>query len=139
MKDGFIHTLGRLVGAIIGFVAARAWSLGFGGFLSLFMPIGIARLVAFIIIFVIIARLVGIVFKLADGAFRILSIIPFLKSINSILGAVMGLIEGVIIIGGIIYLILAYLIEPHLVIWIHSSVVAQWIEVAFKALLGFLL
>jgi len=139
LKDGFVHSLGRLVGAVIGFVAARAWSLPVGSVLALFMPVGIARLIAFIFIFLLITQLVGFAFKLVDGLFKIVSFIPFLKSINSLLGAIAGLVEGVIIIGGVIFLIHGYLLEPHLVAWTNSSIVAQNIEKVFKLLLAVLL
>ena len=87
----------------------------------------------------IITRLVGFAFKLADGAFRILSILPFLKSINSLLGSVLGLVEGFILMGGVIYLILTFSLEPNLVHWLTISSVAPWIEHAFQLLLGILL
>lgn len=138
-KDGFVHTLGRLVGAVIGFVAARAWSLKAAPVLSVFLPSGWARLVAFIIIFIVITRLVGFVFKLADGAFRILSILPFLKSINSLIGGVLGLVEGFIIIGGAIYLILTFNLEPNLVAWLKGSSVTPYVQKVFQTLLGILL
>lgn len=139
IKDGLVHTIGRLVGAVIGFVIARSWSLGLSGIFSIFLPVGTARLVAFVLIFLVVTRLVGFGFKLVDGVFKILSVIPFLKSINSILGAIAGLAEGIILIGGIIFVIKTYFLEPHLVAWVTSSVVAQWIEKIFKVLLGVLL
>ena len=139
MKDGFVHTFGRLVGAIIGFVAARAWSVYLVGIFGLFMPSGVARLVAFIVIFVLITRLVGFVFTLIDGVFKIVSILPFLKSINSLLGAILGLFEGVILVGGAIYLILTFALEPNLVHWLTVSSIAPWIVKVFQTLLGILL
>lgn len=139
MKDGLVQTIGRMVGAVIGFVVARAWYTGFATILGIFMPDGIAKLVAFGIIFIAITRLVGLAFKLVDGLFKIISFIPFLKSINSLLGAIAGFAEGIIIIGGLIFLVKMYLLEPHLVAWINESIVAQWIASAFKLLLGVLL
>lgn len=139
IKDGLVHTIGRLVGAVIGFVIARSWSLGLSGIFAIFLPVGTARLIAFVLIFVIITRLVGFGFKLVDGVFKILSVIPFLKSINSILGAIAGLVEGIILIGGVIFVIKSYFLEPHLVAWVSSSIVAQWIEKVFKILLAVLL
>ena len=118
MKDGFVHTFGRLVGSIIGFVAARAWYVKIAGFLGLAMPTGWASVVAFIVIFAVITRLVGFLFTLIDGVFRIVSILPFLKSINSLLGAILGFVEGIILLGGAIYLILTFSLEPTLVYWL---------------------
>jgi len=138
-KDGFVHSLGRLIGAIIGFVAARAWAIKLVGFFGVFMPAGWAHLVAFLLIFIVITRLVGFVFKLADGVFEIISILPFLKSINRLLGAILGFVEGFILLGGAIFLILTLKLEPNLVKWLSASGVALWIEKAFHAILGILL
>jgi uncharacterized membrane protein required for colicin V production len=139
MKDGFVHTLGRVVGAVLGFVAAKAWYIGWSGILGAFLPTGWAKVLTFIIIYIVISRLVGIAFKLIDGAFRILSILPFLKSINSLLGLILGFFEGVLILGGIIYLVLTYPLIPALTQLLIPSVVAHWILSAFHIFLGILL
>lgn len=138
-KDGFVHTFGRFVGAILGFIAARAWSFKISGALALFMPVGWARLAAFLVIFLLITRLVGFVFKLVDGAFRILSIIPFLKPINSLLGGILGFVEGIILTGGAIWLIKTYVLIPQLITWLATSTVARWIDGTFHIVLGVLL
>ncbi len=139
MKDGFVHTFGRLVGSVIGFIAARAWYLKIAGFVGLLAPSGWANVIAFILIFAIITRLVGFIFTLIDGVFKIVSILPFLKSINSLLGAILGLVEGIILVGGVIYLVLMFKLEPTLVHWLSLSTVAPWIQKAFQTLLGILL
>ena len=139
LKDGFVHTLGRLLGAILGFLAARAWSIYFVGFLGIFMSAGWARLVAFIIIFIVITRLAGLLFKLVDGVFTIIKILPFLKSIDKLLGAILGFFEGLIILGGIIYLVLTFHLSPTLTNWFAGSHVAVWVEGVFHIILGMLL
>lgn len=135
LKDGFIHTLGRLVGSIAGFVIARSWSITVGSFLAVFLPTGWARFIAFLIIFIVITRLVGFLFTLADGAFKILSFIPFLKTINNFLGALLGIVEGVIMLGGSIWLIIQFNLFPVLVGWLQQSFVAGLIEKIFNFLL----
>ncbi|MFA5185488.1 MAG: CvpA family protein [Patescibacteria group bacterium] len=139
LKDGFVYTLGRFIGAILGFLAARAWSIYLVGILGLFMPAGWAQLIAFILIFVLITRLFGIAFKLVDGVFEIIKILPFLKSIDKFLGAFLGLVEGVIVMGGVIYLVLNLKLSPTLIIWFSGSHVAVWVESVFHTLLGILL
>lgn len=135
LKDGFIHTLGRLVGSIVGFVIARSWSITVGSFLAVFLPTGWARFIAFLIIFIVITRLIGFLFTLADGAFKILSFIPFLKTINNFLGALLGIVEGVIMLGGSIWLIIQFNLFPQLVGWLQQSFVAGLIEKIFNYLL----
>jgi len=139
VKDGFVHTLGRFLGAILGFLAARAWSIWLVGILGIFMPAGWARLVAFILIFVVITRVFGMVFKFVDGIFELMKLLPFLKSIDKFLGAFLGLVEGFILIGGAIYLILTFKLSPTLITWVTTSSVAIWIYKIFHSVLGLLL
>ncbi len=138
-KDGFVHAAGRLIGAILGFLAGKAWYLSLAPLLDVFLPAGWARIISFLIIFILITRLAGIIFKLVDGAFHLLSILPFLKSINSLLGGILGLLEGLLILGGAIYLITTLSLEPTLVAWLKGSAVAGWIQTVFISLLGILL
>jgi uncharacterized membrane protein required for colicin V production len=139
LKDGFVSTLGRFLGAILGFLAARAWSIWLVGFFGIFMPAGWARLIAFVLIFVIITRLFGMIFKFVDGVFQLLKLLPFLKSIDKFLGMFLGLVEGVILLGGMIYLILTFKLSPTLITWATTSTVAVWIYKIFHAVLGLLL
>lgn len=139
VKDGFIHALGRLIGSILGFVAASAWSVKMAGALSIFMPIGWARFLSFLVIFILITRLAGLAFALVDGVFRVISILPFLKSINNLLGGILGFFEGTILIGGAIYLVVTFKLIPSLAALFARSTVASWINTVFHALLGLLL
>ncbi|MFH1098678.1 MAG: CvpA family protein, partial [Candidatus Uhrbacteria bacterium] len=95
-----------LVGVVVGaFIAGRlfdpaaqtlAWA--FGG------NVNLARVVLFLLIFAIVNRLVGFVFYLIERAFKIIAILPFLSSINRLGGAVLGFLEGIIVLGAALYL-----------------------------------
>ncbi|MFA4936909.1 MAG: CvpA family protein [Patescibacteria group bacterium] len=102
---GFIHTLGALVGTIAGaFIAGR-----------LYLPIfdlvvnwigydsGWIKIIIFLILFIVINRLVGFGFYILDRTFRFVSFIPFLKTINHLGGAVLGLVEGGLTLGLVLY------------------------------------
>jgi hypothetical protein len=52
----------------------------------------------FIVVTMLVSYIVGWVFDFFDGMYRILSIIPFLKSINKLLGGALGFVEGVIFV-----------------------------------------
>ncbi|MBU1348953.1 CvpA family protein [Patescibacteria group bacterium] len=135
-KDGLIHTTGRVVGAVIGFIIARSWSISISFIFAILLPSGWARFVAFIVIFVVVNRLIGWAFKLADGVFKILSILPFVKSINGLLGAILGFLEGIIILGGIIWIVRNFDLIASLKAMLDSSVVAGAISRAFDLILG---
>ena len=139
MKDGFIQTAGRLVGAVIGFMAAKAWYMNLSPFFSWIMPIGWANFIAFFIVFAVITRLCGWAMKLVDGAYNVIAIIPFVKTFNSLFGAIIGFFEGLIIIGGCIYLIETFKLIPSIAALLTVSFVAGWILKSFTLLLGILL
>ncbi len=108
---GFAMGLIRSIGALVG-LGLGAWLAG-----HYFMPVAdrlapfiggndsIARIISFLLIFIIINRLAVLVFHLIDKAFNILSVIPFLKSLNRIGGVILGAIEGFLTLGLIIYVI----------------------------------
>lgn len=135
MKDGFVQTLGRLVGAVLGFIVARAWSISLASLFTSFLPYGWARFVAFLLLFVLVNRLVGFAFKLAEGAFHLISFIPFLKSINTLLGAIVGAVEGLILLGGAIWVLITLNLVPWLKVMLQASPVAQVIYKIFQFLL----
>lgn len=137
-KDGLIHSLGRVIGAILAFIAAKSWSLFALPYVAWFIPAAWAKAAAFILVFLIVHQLVGFVFRLVDGVFQILSAIPGISYLDKILGGALGLVEGVVMIGGATYLILTFKIEPHLFAWVDSSIVASYTERVFLLVLGFL-
>jgi len=137
---GLIHTLGVLVGTIAGaFLAARwyddvaSW-LGFlfGGRENL------AKVICFLILFIIINRLVGLVFWLVDKIFSFLKIIPFLSTINRLLGAVFGFLEGVLVLGLTLYLAERYPIGDWFMNYLADSKVADYFITVGKILMPLL-
>lgn len=139
LKDGFIHTAGRLIGAVVGFILARSFSVAAGSFLALLFPSGWARFIAFAVIFILVTEVVGFVFKLADGAFKILSIIPFLKTINNFLGAILGIFEGIILVGGCIWVLENFDLISSVTKLLQASWLAKLILHVFETLLSILL
>lgn len=111
---GLVHTLGTLVGTIGGaFVAGyfydsvAAWFFrNYGGNLN------VGRVIAFFLVFVIANRLIGLIFLILEKMFQFISIVPFLKSINRLLGALLGLLEGGIVLGLALYLVQQYPFGP---------------------------
>lgn len=98
---GAIHTFGALVGTIAGaFIAGHkfaAVALFFQEKLGGSLPIW--KIVAFLLIFTVVNRLVGLLFYILEKIFNLLTIIPFLKTINRLAGAILGLTEGALVIG----------------------------------------
>ncbi len=104
---GFVHTLGSLVGTVMGaYLASRYyepvanWLIHTTGWGDNF-----SRVLVFIIVFIIINRLVGLIFWIIDKILSIITRLPFISSLNRMLGLVLGLFEGVLTLGLIFYFI----------------------------------
>ncbi len=140
-RNGFIQSLGQLVGAVLGFAVARDWSPWLGTILHSFLPgtDGMARFIAFVLIFIFVDRIIGLLFGIADKLFSLVTRLPFVSSVNALLGAIIGFAEGVVIVGASTYLVLALRVDASLMAWLGGSKVAKMTEAIFFKLLGFLL
>lgn len=140
-RKGLVETLGELVGAVIAFLVARAFSPWVASLLIPFMPgrEGMARFVAFVIIAIIVARLVGMLFGLADKVLHIITHLPLVKLVQKIIAAVLGFLSGIVLVGSTSYLVMFYRLDPTLMGWLGGSIVARWCQLAFANVLGFLL
>ena len=105
VKAGAIETLGRVVGAVLGFLIARSFSGWLVGFASIIMPKDWAYLVSFLFIFLVVDTLIGMLFRLADTILKIFTSLPILKQINGLIGAILGFLESIVVVGGASWLI----------------------------------
>ena len=126
---GLIQAVGGFIGLALGAWAAGRFYDGVGVWLTpVFLGNSItAHIVAFILIFTVVNRLVGLVFWLVGKIFNLVSIIPFTKTINRLLGALFGLAEGVLGLGLSLY----FINQVAFASWFHDvitvSKVAQWL------------
>lgn len=130
---GLIHALGGLIGVFIGTIVAG----------RLFEPLAewvapvfhhnmaLSKVLCFIFLFIIINRAVGLLFFIFDRIFKFLQIIPFLKTINRLLGAVLGFLEGTFLIGGILYIAIRFPFWEWLNETMIDSVVARYLIYIF--------
>lgn len=137
---GFIYGLIKSVGSLVG-LAAGIWIAS-----RYFMPLAdwltpilrgngpLAKILAFIIVYIIINRLIVLIFHLLDKAFSLLSFIPFAKSLNRFGGVVLGIIEGVLTIGIIIYIIAKFAPDTGIVAALDGSQIAHYLVLASKFL-----
>lgn len=140
-RNGFVESLGELVGAVIAFLVARFFAPGLGQILVLLMPgrLGLAQFVGFVLVFVIVLRLIGWLFTLADSLLKIITSLPIISSLDKIIGAVLGIFTGIVLVGSASYTVLTLHLDPTLMTWLGSSTVARWSMSAFTSVLRFLL
>jgi membrane protein required for colicin V production len=100
---GFVHAIGSLLGVVIGaWVAGHYYEAAASWFMP-FMNDDWARIIAFLVILVIINRAVGFIFWLAEIILKRVTSLPFIKGANRVLGFIVGLAEGTLVIGIIVY------------------------------------
>lgn len=112
---GLIRAVGTFIGVIVG-----AW-LASHFYLTLYSWIdpvffgfeNLGKVLSFLIVFSLTNRLVCFAFYLLDKVFGIISIIPFLKTINRLAGAIFGLAAGALALGLTIFVISRYAILEH--------------------------
>ncbi len=130
---GFIHTLGSLLGTILGvYLASRYyqpvadWLVNITGWSD-----NGARVITFIVAFIIINRLIGFLFWIANKFLGLITRLPFIRSIDRLLGAVLGFFEGVVTIGMIFYFIERFPLSEQLMkMVVESTIVPKTVAVA---------
>lgn len=129
LYTGLIHALGALVGVAVGaFFASRFY----GPIADWLIPItggnpNWVKVVVFILVFIIVNRLVGFAFWIVEKIFGVLKVIPFLSTINRLLGAILGLSEGVLVIGLTLYFISKFPLGETLTAALAASSVAAYL------------
>lgn len=107
---GLIHTLGSLIGALLAIVGAGYALTYVTDWLSTFVQVGpVVTIVVFMILFLIVSRLIGFVFYLIENTVGLLARLPFISSLNHLLGGILGAIEGTVVAGVLVHAALTYL------------------------------
>ena len=133
---GLIRTLGSLIGWLAGLWLTFVFYLTvFDWVKNLFFGHELAgKVITFIVLFTLINRLIGFIFVLLDRTFDLISIIPFLKTINRLAGAALGFIEGGLVLG----LALLFISETAFSGWLAASKVAPFLIGFAKAIMPLL-
>lgn len=128
---GLIRTVGSLIGLVGGLWLTMLFYLTvFGWVKNLFFGHEFAgKIIIFIMLFTLINRLIGFIFVLLDRTFDLISIIPFLKTINRLAGAALGFIEGGLVLG----LALIFISQTGFFGWLDASKVAPFLISFAKA------
>ena len=107
---GIIRLAGHFIGLIVGaYVASRFYlNLYEWGKAIANGHDNVGKVVAFIILFVVVTRLVILLFVLLEKLFNFIAVIPGSKYVNNLLGAALGFIEGSLFLGTILFVISRY-------------------------------
>lgn len=113
---GLIRMLGQMIGLIAGAYIASHFYLAFFDWWKnwqwwqnwTFDHASAAKVISFIILFVLAVRLIDLAFVIIEKLFKLIAVIPGSQFINNILGAGLGFIEGSLFLGLIIYVVSRY-------------------------------
>ena len=106
---GLIKAVGSFAGLIVAVVIAgryfEQFSNQYAPYVGLEGSPNVAKVITFIVLLVVVNRLAMLVVNVVAKAYNTMAVIPGMKLGNRLLGAALGLIEGAIMIGLIIFVI----------------------------------
>jgi uncharacterized membrane protein required for colicin V production len=125
---GFIHALGSLLGTVVGALIAGRLYEPIASWISsaTSWDANVLRVVCFLVIFVVVNRTLGLLLYVVERIFRFLSIIPFVRTIDRLLGGILGFLEGVFVLGLTLY-VASRIVTGPLAAAIPGSSVASWL------------
>jgi len=130
---GLVHTVGSLAGTVLGVYLASRY---FQPLADILVHItgwsnNASRIIMFVVAFVIINRLVGFAFWTIEKTFDVVKRLPFITSLNRLLGVMFGLFEGIITVGIVFYFVQLFPLSEGVTNTIaNSSVAAFTVSVA---------
>ena len=106
-RKGLIQAVGSIIGLIVAVViASRYFAVAAekaAPYAGLSGNLNLAKIIAFVALLIIANRVFMLIIAMVHKAYTTAAVIPGLKLGNRVLGAALGLIEGAIMIGLVIY------------------------------------
>ncbi len=127
---GLIRMIGVFVGVFVGAFIVGHYYLVVADWLEPFFfgYNNLGKVLVFILLFGIVNKIVVLLFVILDKFFNVLSIIPFLKTINRLAGAILGFFVGSLSLGLILYIISKYaLLTNWFGQWLTNSQMAPFL------------
>ncbi len=136
---GFVHTFGSLIGTILGiYVASHLVDPTFNMFGFLLGNGDLAKVIVFIILFLLTSRIIGLLLWFVNGLFYIFAFIPLAGFFNRIIGAAFGFIEGIVVVGVVVFYAMQILPDDTLLYALEGSLMAKYLVAAMMAFQVFL-
>ena len=129
--SGFVRAISSLFGSAIALIITSKTYLDFS--LWALPPLWQGfwtKALVFLLLFLLINRLIGLVVSLIDKTFHVIAFMPLASLMNRLIGFVFGLLEGLIVAAALVF---AISVTPATPVWLatalaHSSV-AVWVGV----------
>jgi len=122
---GLIHTLGAIIGVVVGIVVASNLYVSFAQFFKFLMiKENVAEIIAFIALFIGVSRLIGYMVHMFDKGFKLAKLIPFATTVNKLAGGLLGFVEATLVLGTILFVMSNFDFSPELNAAIDNSAFA---------------
>ncbi len=140
-QAGLIRMLAGLIGVLVGIILAGQFSSVVSGWLMQ-APFFAARenlthILSLLIIFFVVAGLVGVGAYLVDRVFHIFAFIPFLKTFNRLGGALLGLLAGAFVLGFLITILTRFPLAVFITRYFQNSQVTPYLFSIYNLILPF--
>lgn len=136
---GLIQALGGIVGIVAGaIIAGRTYSVAAGWIGGETARVGVTQWLAFTVIFVVVNRAVAIASGTVGRILNVAKVVPGVASANRLGGALVGLVEGALILGLLVALAQRLEISSPLVAYLDGSRVADILGTIGSSLLPLL-
>lgn len=135
---GFVKSLGGFLGAIVGIFVASRVAGPIGDWLA---PVvggnsQIVSIVAFSIVYLVASRLFALLFWIVEKTLGVAAKLPFLSSVDHLLGGIFGFLEGIIAVAAVVYYAGQVLPAGPWQGMIESSQVGAWMLTVFDLVKG---
>lgn len=139
-RGGLLRTVGSLIGLIVGVLIASRYYLALANWLLKITEWNgnFAKIVMFAAAFIIISRLVGLLFTHLINSFAIVRRLPLVGFLDGVLGLTFGLLEGVLLVGVLVYFMSKFPISPAVMKELTSSRIAPYCLKAGAILVPFI-
>lgn len=109
-KAGIVRMIGMILGTVLGIFIAGFFYQRIAEFLLPFFlgNLNLARIISFILIFILVSRLIGLIFWIIVKLTNLIARLPLINIVNRLGGAFLGLVEANICLGLILYFLSKY-------------------------------
>lgn len=139
-RFGFIHSLGSLLGVAVGAYVATHFSNEIAVWIAAHTSFDIrefGKWVTFLLIFLVTGRLFGILFWFFEKTVGVMVHLPVIHSVNSLLGGILGFLEGILVIGLSLYYA-KYLPVPEFIDALKNAALVPWFVKTSNILMPFI-
>lgn len=131
---GLASMIGSVLGTIIGLFVASTFSPAvYDSYGHIFGGGSFAQIAVFIILFVAASKIIGILLWIIGKVFDIFAWIPLAGMFNRLMGGILGFVEAIIAICGILYFATAHISPEILMPILESSAISKLLIAAASA------